>query len=77
MQKLGLDARTESPFYSVEKLDDGNFKVNLFDGSSIIAEKVLCAIGRPPNFAPLKLENCGVLVEKNAIKVDEYSNTNI
>jgi pyruvate/2-oxoglutarate dehydrogenase complex dihydrolipoamide dehydrogenase (E3) component len=49
----------------------------LSDGTSIIAEKVLCALGRPPNFAPLQLENCGVLVEKNAIKVDEYSNTNI
>ncbi len=47
------------------------------DGTSILAEKVLSALGRPPNFAPLKLENCGVLVEKNAIKVDEFSNTNI
>jgi pyruvate/2-oxoglutarate dehydrogenase complex dihydrolipoamide dehydrogenase (E3) component len=49
----------------------------LADGTSILAEKVLSALGRPPNFAPLKLENCGVLVEKNAIKVDEFSNTNI
>lgn len=77
MQKLGLDARTESPFTSVEKLEDQTLKVNLADGTSIFAEKVLCALGRPPNFAPLKLENCGVLVENNAIKVDEYSNTNI
>ena len=77
MQKLGLDARTNSPFTSVEKLDDGTLKVNLSDGTSIFTEKVLCALGRPPNFASLNLENCGVLVEKNAIKVDDYSNTNI
>ena len=34
-------------------------------------------MGRPANFDPLKLENAGVIVEKNAIKVDEYQNTNV
>ena len=34
-------------------------------------------MGRPPLFEPLKLENAGIVVEKNAIKVDEYQNTNV
>jgi len=37
----------------------------------------LCALGRPPNFESLNLEAAGVVVENNAIKVDEYSNTNV
>ena len=72
MKKLGLDARLKTPFDSVEKLENGMYQVNLADGTNIKTHAVLCALGRPPNFAPLKLENAGVVVEKNAIKVDEY-----
>mmetsp|Transcript_12465 Transcript_12465/g.20942 ORF Transcript_12465/g.20942 Transcript_12465/m.20942 type:complete len:154 (+) Transcript_12465:655-1116(+) len=77
MKKLGLDCRPNTPFKSVEKLENGLFRVLLDDGTHIDAEKVLSALGRPPNFAPLKLENAGVEVENNAIKVDDFNNTNV
>lgn len=72
MTKLGLEFRLKCVHESVEKLDNGSYRVNLQDGSNIEAERVLCAIGRPPNVEPLKLENAGVIVENGAVKVDEY-----
>lgn len=53
-------------------IDDGTD-----DGAYLVADKVLCALGRPPNVEPLNLQNAGVEVEKGAIKVDEYQNTNV
>ena len=41
------------------------------------ADCCLAALGRPPNFGHLKLENAGVTVEKGAIKVDEFQNTSV
>ena len=77
MQKLGMECRPDTPFNSVEKLDNGKLRVNLADGTHIDADRVLSALGRPANFDPLKLDNAGVEVEKNAIKVDEFNNTNV
>ena len=77
MKKLHLDCRINTPFTGVEKLDNGMMRVNLADGTCIEAEKVLSAVGRPPNVDSLKLENAGVEVVKGAIKVDEYQNTNV
>jgi pyruvate/2-oxoglutarate dehydrogenase complex dihydrolipoamide dehydrogenase (E3) component len=39
---------------------------------SIIADKVLYAVGRPPLVDALKLENTNVKIEKGAIKVDDF-----
>jgi glutathione reductase (NADPH) len=72
MTKLGLDFKVNCPHTSVEKLENGMMKVNLKDGTCIEADKVLCAIGRSANVRPLKLENAGVVVEKGAVKVDEF-----
>ena len=77
MQKLHLDCRINTPFTGVEKLDNGMYRVNLADGTSVEAEKVLSAIGRPPNVDDLNLGNAGVEVVKGAIKVDDYQNTNV
>lgn len=35
------------------------------------------ALGRPPNIAPLALENTGVVIKNEAIVVDEYQNTTV
>ena len=73
MSKLGLDARTKTPFTGVTKLDNGLLRVALEDGSHVDAEKVLVALGRPPLTEALKLENCGVKTDKNGfVIVDEY-----
>jgi glutathione reductase (NADPH) len=77
MKKLGLDARNKTPFTSVEKLENGCFKVNFENGQSLEAEKILSALGRPPNCEPLNLGAAGVIVENGAIKVDEFNNTSV
>ena len=78
MQKLGLDARTKTPFTGVSKLDNGQLRVALADGGHVDADSVLCALGRPPNVAPLLLQNAGVEVDSSgAIVVDAYQNTSV
>lgn len=77
MQKAGLDCRLASPFNSVERIDDNTMQVNLADGTTIQANKVLSALGRPPNVEPLELDKAGVEVVNGAIKVDDYQNTNV
>ena len=78
MNKLGLDARTKSPFTGVSKLDNGLLRVALADGGHVDAEKVLVALGRPPNVEPLKLDNAGVKIDKSGLViVDEFQNTNV
>lgn len=77
MAKLHLDCRLNSPFTSVEKLDNGLLRVNLADGTFVDAEKVLSALGRPPAVDDLNLGNAGVEVVKGAVKVDEWQNTNV
>lgn len=77
MKKAGIDYRLNSPHEKVEKLEDGQLRVTLKDGTFIDADKVLVSIGRNPNFEPLQLDKAGVLVANHAIKVDEFQNTNV
>ena len=42
------------------------------DGSKVEGEMVLEALGRIPKVKDIGLEEIGVLVEKGAIKVDDY-----
>ena len=59
MTKLGLDVRLKSPFDKVTQSDDG-LCVHLRDGTTIIAEKVLQATGRPPLTKSMGLEELGI-----------------
>ena len=78
MGKLGLDAKTKTPFESVTKLENGQLRVNLADGGHVDADRVLAALGRPPNVGPLQLQNAGVTVHSSGtIAVDQYQNTNV
>lgn len=78
MKKLGLDARTQTPFTGVTKLENGLLRVTLADGGHVDAESVLAALGRPPNVGPLLLENAGVKVDASgAVLIDEFQNTNV
>ena len=73
---MNLDLRMGCKHTSVDKTNDG-FKVNLQDGSSIEADTVLITTGRKPNLGDLNLDKIGVETENGAIKVDEFSNTNV
>lgn len=67
-----MDCRLGTPFTKVEKLDDGMLRVHLAGGGHVDAEKVLAALGRPPNVEPLKAQNAGVEVKNGAVVVDEF-----
>ena len=77
MQKLGLDVRLKTSHDSVAKNPDGTLTVTTKTGETIVADKVLACIGRPPNITPLCLDQTGIKVEKNAVVVDEYQNTTV
>lgn len=78
MGKLGLDARTKTPFTGVSKLENGLLRVSLADGGHVDVEKVLCALGRPALTDKLDLKNAGVNTnEQGFVMVDEYHNTNV
>lgn len=63
---------------NIVKIENGTRKiVHLSDGEHIECDEVMLATGRDPYIAGLGLENVGVEIENGAIKVDEYSRTNI
>lgn len=77
MKNLGLDVREKMPFKEVKKLSDNEIAVYLENGDILTAEKVLVSVGRGPEIDGLGLGNAGIVIEKGAIKVDEYQNTNV
>lgn len=77
MKHSGMKVKVDSPHTKVEKLANGKYRVVMADGTAIEADKVLQAIGRPPNTDGMGLENTKVELDPRSghIVVDEYSNT--
>jgi glutathione reductase (NADPH) len=73
----GIQFRFNAPLEKIEKQEDGSLKVFTGTGDPIETDLVLFATGRNPKIDGLGLEKAGVAIEKGAIKVDEYSRTNI
>ncbi len=74
--KKGINLRFKTDVTSIEKQADQSLKVNLTDGSSIIADAVLYATGRKPQLADLGMENVNItLSDKGYIKVNEQFQT--
>ncbi|MBU4485056.1 dihydrolipoyl dehydrogenase [bacterium] len=67
-----LDTMVEST-----KVSGRNVEVKLNNGETILASKVLVAVGRKPNLDGFGLENVGLEVENGAIKVNEYLQSSI
>jgi len=59
------------------KIENGKVKARLSTGEELIAEKMLVAIGRGPNTKALGAEELGLAVERGAVVVNEYLETNI
>lgn len=75
----GINYRFNCTFDKIEKREDGALDVYM-DGktSPVRADVVLVATGRKPKTDGLGLENAGVEMNgKGAIKVNEYSQTNV
>jgi len=73
----GIQFRFNAPLEKIEKQDDGSLKIFVGGGVPIETDLVLFATGRNPKIDGLGLEKAGVAVEKGAIKVDDYSRTNV
>jgi glutathione reductase (NADPH) len=74
----GIDFRFNADFKCIHKNEDGTFTVEMTNHEDLVVDCVMFATGRMPNTEGLGLENAGVeLGERGAIKVDEYSKTNI
>jgi glutathione reductase (NADPH) len=73
----GIQFRFNAPLEKIEKQEDGSLKVFTGTGDPIETDLVLFATGRNPKIDGLGLEKAGVEIEKGAIKVDEYSRTNV
>src|SRR5262249_49540856 len=81
MAKKGIDIQTETDVVAIEKRKGASgdvFLVQYKDGETVEVDLVMYATGRWPHTKGLGLENAGVLLnDKGAIKVDEYSRTNV
>lgn len=64
MKKLGVEIRLASPHKAVTKESDGSLTLHLDVGdykeSKINTDKILIALGRPPNVDSLCLQNTGI-----------------
>jgi len=77
MRKKGVDLRLRTVITRIEKAV-GGLLAHLSDGSTVLADQVMYAIGRRPHTAGLGLEEVGVrLRDRGAIVVDKHSRTSV
>jgi glutathione reductase (NADPH) len=78
MQRAGVHILCGSTITEIAPLANGKRLATLSNTMQIEADQVMWAVGREPNTNGLGLENAGVaLGHRGAIKVDEYSRTNV
>ena len=76
-ERRGISIRANARIAAIDKAADG-LHVRLDDGSVIVADQVLLAVGRDPNSAGLGLEKAGVATAaKGRIVVDARSATSV
>ena len=78
MEKKGINVICRDTIIEVAKADDGALKVKTHAGRDFNVGKVMMALGRQPNTNGLGLDTVGVELDaKGAIRVDDYSRTNV
>lgn len=78
MQRAGVHILCGSTITEVAPLANGKKLATLSNSMQIETDQVMWAVGRTPNTNGLGLENAAVaLTERGAIKVDEYSRSNV
>ncbi|MCM8557199.1 glutathione-disulfide reductase [Sphingomicrobium sediminis] len=74
----GIDFKFNSHFKKVEKQEDGSLHLTMDGCEDMEVDALLFATGRLPNIEGLGLDKLGIETgERGAIKVDEYSRTNV
>ncbi len=74
----GIQFHFNTTFKAITKNDDGSLHVELNGDDSVDVDMVMFATGRRPNIDGLGLETVGVETgEGGAIKVDDFSQTNV
>ncbi len=74
----GIVFRFNAEFRGIHKNDDGSLRVSMTNHDDIEVDCVMFATGRLPNTPGLGLEQVGVeLGARGAVRVDDYSKTNI
>jgi glutathione reductase (NADPH) len=77
MRHRGIDVITRNRVDAVEPMGR-HFCARLSGGNAITADRVMFAIGRPPNVSGLGLDAAGVdIADTGGIAVDEYSRTSV
>ena len=73
LSRDGVDIRLGTTATSVSRLDPrGEVTVGLDDGTSLVADEILAAVGRVPNTADLRLESVGARTdEQGYVEVNE------
>ncbi|MAU20653.1 MAG: glutathione-disulfide reductase, partial [Martelella sp.] len=78
MEKKGIQVICRDTIVEVAQAADGRLKAQTHNGHVFNVDKVMMALGRQPNTNGLGLESVGVELDaKGAIKVDDYSRTNV
>jgi len=77
MEKRGIHVITHNRVNAVEPMGK-HLSARLSGGNAVTADKVMFALGRPPNVYGLGLEAAGVrLADTGGIAVDEFSRTSV
>jgi len=78
LKRNGVRVITHTQIDKIAKRQDGRLDVRLSDKSDLVSDHVLFATGRRPKTDGLGLEAAGVeRDDAGAVKVDEYSRTNV
>ncbi|MBC7986431.1 MAG: glutathione-disulfide reductase [Sphingomonadaceae bacterium] len=74
----GIDFRFHAAFEKIEKLESGCLRVSMSNHEPLEVDAVMFATGRVPKTEGLGLDKAGVeLDDKGAVKVDDYSQSNV
>ncbi len=78
IQKKGIKVQHNHVVTNIKLLESGRRKVTMSDDSEITVDQVMFAVGRIPNTSDLGLEGIDIaLGEREEIRVDDYSRTNV
>ena len=78
-KKSGIEIMTNAEVLAVDTAGEGcKVKIKTADGEvNLTCDVVLSAVGVATNLENIGLEECGIVVEKNRVKVDEFYRTNV